>query len=172
MHSLQYGWLKYYKQYENDIVRLSSLSEPFEPEFIRSKLFITDISSNAYEMAKIGKPCIYFEPDSKTLFNWRLKRNGGYEFNLAKNSIGPIIENSVDALVAEIEKLINNNYILDQKYLTRRKQQLLFLSDTNNCKRCFEAILNIKASRTANKTAAAKRAERQADGRANTYLYF
>jgi len=152
MHNVQYDWLKYYKQYENDIVRLSGLLEPFEPEFVRSKFMITDISSNAYEMAKIGKPCIYFEPDPEELFSWRYSRNGGWEFDLEHKSIGPVIKYSVDTLVTEIFKLIDNNYKLDDIYLERREEQISFLNDSGNCERCFEAILNTPRSRTAEET--------------------
>lgn len=150
MHPIQYSWLKYYRNCQNDIVELSTLAKPFEPEFIRSKLFITDISSNAYEMAKIGKPCIYFEPDPEELFNWRLERNGGFEFNLKTNSIGPVINKSVDKLVEEIIKLIDNNFILEDKYLERREKQISFINDTNSCERCFKEILRVHKAGEAN----------------------
>lgn len=144
MHSIQYNWLKYYKKYQNDVVWLSPLAEPFEPFFIKSKLMITDISSNAYEMAKINKPCIYFEPDPEVLFKWRLNRNGGFEFDLENKSIGPVINYSVDKVVDEICNLLDNNCVLDDMYLKRRNEQISFLNDTQNCERCFKAILNIK----------------------------
>ena len=173
MHPIQYDWLKYYKKYESNIIEISDISKLFEPEFIRSKFMITDISSNVYEMAKINKPCIYFEPDAKELFSWRSKRNGGHEFDLIHNSIGPVIYGSIDKLVAEIEKLINNNYQLDQLYIDRRSKQLAFLNDTNNCKRCFDAILKVNTSKTAVKTANEKRkAERKKADNNGYYLYF
>lgn len=173
MHSIQYDWLKYYKKYENNIVRLSPLTEPFEPEFIRSKLIITDISSNAYEMAKINKPCIYFEPDAVELFKWRKARNGDIEFDLKNKSIGPVL-NTVEETVDELCKLIACNYTLDPIYANRRKEQISFLNSIDNCKRCFEAIMNIKVSRTANKKVAKdnKKHSARADGKANCYLYF
>ena len=152
MHSIQYDWLKYYRKYENDVIKLSSLSEPFEPLFVKSRLIITDISSNAYEMAKIGKPCIYFEPDPEELFEWRHERNGGFEFDLKNQSIGPIIEKSVNRLVEEIYRLANNNYTLDETYLNRRENQISFQDNSSNCERCFEAIMGIKRSRTAEKS--------------------
>ena len=168
MHSIQYNWLNYYKKYASDIIRISGLDELFEPEFIRSKLMITDISSNAYEMATIGKPCIYFEPDPEVLFTWRKRRNGPFEFDLEHNSIGPIINKSVEALVNEICKLIETDFKLDQVYSDRVQQQVLFMNNPNNCKRCFEAILNVKRSRTSEKTAG----KQTYIGRANTFLYF
>ena len=172
MHSIQYNWLSYYKKFENDVVRLSPLSEPFEPIFIQSKAIITDISSNAYEMAKIGKPCIYFEPDPKELFSWRQSRNGKVEFDLQNKSIGPVIYENIDTLIAEIETLINNNYKLSQKYLERRKQQISFLNDANNCERCFNAIMKVQTSRAADKKKIAMIRARKADGRSGCYLYF
>ena len=150
MHPIQYDWLKYYNQYKNDVVEISDLKTPFEPEFIRSKFMITDISSNAYEMAKINKPCIYFEPDPEELFRWRKSRNG-FEFDLGRNSIGPVICKSVDKLIDEIIKLINNNYQLDKQYINRRNNQLCFLNDENNSERCFEAIMKVSTSRSSKK---------------------
>ena len=176
MHPIQYSWLKYYKQFENNIVKLSPLSECFEDVFLRSKLIITDISSNAYEMAKINKPCIYFEPDNDILFNWRLKRNGNFEFDLDNNSIGPVVKNSVEDVVNLIYKTIANNFVLEQKYNTRRSQQISFINDTNNCARCLNAILNIRNSKTKiiNETIKKElnKKTQKADGRSNCYLYF
>lgn len=178
MHSIQYNWLKYFKKFENDVVKLSPLSEPFEPIFIRSKLIITDISSNAYEMAKINKPCIYFEPDEKELFSWRHTRNGGFEFNVRDDGIGPVTT-TVNDTVNEIEKLISSNYKLDDKYEERRNSQIYFLNDMNNCKRCFDAILNVHNSKTNEKRLAkiAKinkklKVKNNADGKDNCFLYF
>ena len=68
-----------------------------------------------------------------------------------KNSIGPVVYKSVDKLVDEIEKLIKNNYCLDKEYNNRRSNQLCFLNDENNCKRCFEAILKVTKSRSSYK---------------------
>ena len=177
MHSIQYNWLDYYKKFENNIIKLSPLSERFEPVFIRSKMIITDISSNAYEMAKINKPCIYFEPDNEELFNWRLKRNGNFEFDLDKNSIGPVIKASIEKVVEQICLMIENNYQLDQQYINKRIEQISFINDTNNCKRCLEAILKVKTSRTALNTEKLKKEQankkmQKADGKANYYLYF
>jgi len=176
MHPIQYDWIKYYKRYENNITRISYISEPFEPEFLRSKLIITDISSNAYEMAKIGKPCVYFEPDPDLLFNWRLKKNGGFEFDLEHKSIGPVIYKSVDMLVEEICKLIENNYNLEKGYQDRRQEQISFMNDTNNCKRCFEAIMNLNSTTNVSKATQKKinknKKQTKAYGKADCYLYF
>lgn len=169
MHPIQFDWLKYYERFENDVVKISPQSDPFEPEFIRSKLIITDISSNAYEMAKIGKPCIYFEPDPDELFSWRYRKNGGFEFNLAAKSIGPIVLHSVDKLADELENLVKNDYKLDTVYLNRRAEQISFKNDTGNCARCFDAIMKLRPLKSrqtnkANKTVAF--------GDPNAYLYF
>lgn len=178
MHSIQYDWLRHYKRYENDVVKLSDLSEPFEPVFIRSKLMVTDISSNAYEMAKIGKPCIYFEPDPKELFDWRKERNGEHEFDLLHRSIGPVINSSVAAAVDEIIKTVENNYRLSPVYTKRRYSQIAFVNDEHNCERCFDAILSVKRSRTAEnkgekaQAAAAEPKDSNAYGHDGCYLYF
>lgn len=179
MHSIQYDWLQYYKDCENDVVRLSPLSELFEPQFIRSKMIVTDISSNAYEMAKIGKPCVYFEPDPEELFTWRFKKNGGFEFDLEKHSIGPIVKESVSDAVTVLCNLMRNNFELPEVYRKRRLEQISFLNDEHNCQRCFNAILKIKDSKTAKKTAATKKAAAEVKkkhdyvaGRTETFLYF
>ena len=172
MHSIQYDWLKYYKKFESKLVHISPLSELFEPEFIKSKFIITDISSNAYEMAKINKPCIYFEPDPEELFNWRYTKNGGFEFDLVNNSIGPVIYKDINRLVQTIEQLIKNDFVLDKKYRDRRQSQIYFINDTNNCKRCFEAMLELGESLAVKKQREAMIKASRADGQVNTYLYF
>jgi hypothetical protein len=127
-------------------------------------------------MAKIGKPCVYFEPDPDLLFNWRLKKNGGFEFDLEHKSIGPVIYKSVDMLVEEICKLIENNYNLEKGYQDRRQEQISFMNDTNNCKRCFEAIMNLNSTTNVSKATQKKinknKKQTKAYGKADCYLYF
>lgn len=51
---------------------------------------------------------------------------------------------NVTEFLQHLEKLIDNNFILDEKYQKRRKDQISFIKDTHNCERCFDAIINCK----------------------------
>ncbi len=142
-------------------------NELFIDLFAKTKLYITDYSSNTWEVANLGVPCIYFEPDYQNLITncnrpesiWNVKTDG----------IGPVTFN-VDEFLKVFKALVNNNFILEQKYLARRKEQIAFLNDTNNCKRCFEAISKLTKG---NSISINNKQNRQASGaKKNYYLYF
>jgi CDP-glycerol glycerophosphotransferase (TagB/SpsB family) len=152
---------------------------PFEPLFLRSSMLVTDFTSNVYEMALINKPCIYYRPDWPEM-NTQLIKKDGSSFDVTKMGIGPVAD-SVDAFFIQLEKLIKNNYILDEKYLNIRANQLPFINDSNCCERILAAILmlpkkqlhQVKAKKIlAAKIAANKPTDIRADGQSNCFLYF
>ena len=140
-------------------------NELFIDIFAKTKLYITDYSSNAWEVANLGVPCIYFEPDYENLTK-NCKRPESI-WNVKTDGLGPVTFN-VEDFLSVFKTLINNNFILDQKYLDRRKEQIVFLNDTNNCKRCFEAIS--KLTKVTDKTATKKTPVSGAKN--GYYLYF
>jgi len=145
--------------------------ESFIDLFAKTKVYITDYSSNAWEVANLGIPCIYFEPDYANLINncnrpesiWNIKEDG----------IGPVTFNTKD-FIAEFKKLVENKFILDKKYLDRRQNQIAFLNDTNNCQRCFEVLSKI--SKVNIKNASVPHTKNPSDKKINNkwapYLYF
>lgn len=114
--------------------------ELFEPLFLSSKMIITDFTSNVYEMATIGKPCLYFRPDLPEFKKNILKRNDQF-FDVKYEGIGPCTD-SLDEFFRELSNMLESNFSLDEKYLKRKKAQLPFILDANCCQRAFIAIIN------------------------------
>lgn len=160
-------------------IELIDNNAQFEPLFLKSTMLVTDFTSNVYEMALINKPCIYFRPDWPEM-NRQLIAKDGSSFDVTKKGIGPVTD-TVDAFFTQLETLINNNYILDKKYLDIRAAQLPFINDTNCCERILAAILalpkkQIKETKVQQiikkEKAQQEQVDKCADGRSNTYLYF
>lgn len=148
---------------------------PFEPLFLRSSVLITDFTSNVYEMALINKPCIYYRPDWPEMNSQLIKKDGS-SFDVMKMGIGPVAD-TIDGFFEQLEKLIKNNYMLDQKYLDIRANQLPFINDQNCCERILAAILMLPKKqlhqiKTQKILAANKANDTTADGRPDCYLYF
>ena len=146
--------------------------ESFIDIFAETKIYITDYSSNAFETANLGIPCIYFEPDYENLtihcnrpeWAWDVKTEG----------LGPVAF-SVPEFITKLKALINNNYKLEEKYIKRRNSQIAFFLDENNCKRCLEAILANNTKIIENGVRPCKENQgviKQADGKTNCWLYF
>ena len=115
--------------------------ESFIEIFARTKIYVTDYSSNAFETANLDIPCIYFEPDYENLVYGCNRPE--WAWNVKNDGLGPVAFD-VKSFLTELKKLIDNKYILDEVYKERRKQQISFIKDSNNCERCFTAIMNAK----------------------------
>ena len=152
MHNVQYNWLEYFKKFKSKIIKISPVTESLETVYVKSKMVITDVNEYAYDMAKIGKPCLYFLSDTNPLSAWRRKKNGCFDFDTEQNCLGPIIRGSIPDLVNNICSMIKNNYKLDKKYADRVEKLVSFKNDNNNCQRCLNAIFSIDKSRTEEKT--------------------
>ena len=106
---------------------------------LQSKMFITDFSSLAFDFAYMKKPVIYYQYDEDDYFNGHYIK--GY-FDYRRDGFGPVC-NDLDAVLDCLKKIINNDFIDDQRYLNNRN--VFFpLCDNNNSERIFEAICNIK----------------------------
>lgn len=118
--------------------------ELFIDLFAKTKLYITDYSSNTWEVANLGIPCIYFEPDYNNLIT-NCKRPETI-WNVKKQGIGPVTF-TVSEFLTSFKKLLNNNYTLDAEYIKRRNEQIAFLKDKHNSERCFNAISKLVKNR-------------------------
>lgn len=115
----------------------------FEDLFIKSNLIVTDFTSNVYEMGMIEKPCIYFRPDWSSMKKELIKKDGSY-FDVKERGIGPTAD-TVEEFFLELEKMLKNNYQLDDIYNQRRKNQITFIQNDHCCERAFNAIIKISS---------------------------
>ena len=108
--------------------------------FQRSSLMITDYSSVAFEMAMLRRGIIYYQFDHKEVFSGTHLAKKGY-FDYEQDGFGPVCYQE-DNLLDEVEKLLENESLPEQKYQDRMKDFFAF-HDTDNCKRTCQAIMNL-----------------------------
>lgn len=135
------GMLKYadsFKSLKNiEIVKNTNLD--IQKVLIESALMITDYSSVYMDFAYMKKPIIYYQFD---IDEYRKKQYSEGYFNYEDDGFGPVVK-SCSRLVDEIIKSIDNNYILEPKYL-KRMTDFFELKDDQNCKRIYDVIKGMK----------------------------
>jgi glycosyltransferase involved in cell wall biosynthesis len=106
--------------------------------FVRGAVIITDYSSNAFELAYLNRPVIYFQFDRERFFSGQhVYRQGAWSY--ARDGFGPVGE-SVSAVLDELERLVDSAMVPAEPYATRMAGAFAF-RDGRCCERVFESIL-------------------------------
>lgn len=130
MHHAQFS--KYSKYFKVPSYIKYGTNLQFQDMLVDADLLITDISSNAYEMAVIGKPTFYYIPDmeyvKKNMTNYKID-------NLKKNSIGKYCDD-FNELIFSMNQLVNGEFELSEE---NKKNIINTLGeiDSNNCNRIY-----------------------------------
>lgn len=101
----------------------------FQELFSRVSLMITDFSSVAFDFAYLKKPVIYYQKNDDYHYD-----KGYYDYQTM--GFGQIIDNE-DDLVEKIIEYMENDCLMDEKYIERVESFFKF-HDKNNCKRVYE----------------------------------
>ena len=112
----------------------------YQKEFSENALLITDYSSIAFDFAFLKKPVLYTQFDEETFYEGQVYDKGYFDY--VEDGFGPVCYD-YESTVQEIIKIIENDCVLEEKYL-RRIEGFYYKFDTNNCKRVYEEILNLK----------------------------
>ena len=107
---------------------------------ISSAIMITDYSSVFFDFAYMKKPEIFFQFDEEE-FQEKHYLKKGY-FSYKNDGFGSVVRN-IDKLLKELERIMLNDAKIEDKYL-KRVEEFFTVHDTNNCKRTFNAISNLK----------------------------
>ena len=107
----------------------------YQDLFKTSSLMITDYSSVAFDFSYMNKPVIYYQYGDD--YNFK----GGY-FNYETMGFGEITSDE-DELIKIIIEYMKNDCKMKTKY-ENRVAKFYKHNDKNNCKRVYDAILNIK----------------------------
>lgn len=118
----------------NDYVKIDENST-YQELFRSSDLMITDYSSVAFDFSYMEKPVIYYQYSNDYNFE------EGY-FKYKTMGFGEVIDNQED-LTEIVEDYLNNNCKMKEEY-KNRVDTFYKYNDKNNCKRVYEAILNLK----------------------------
>jgi glycosyltransferase involved in cell wall biosynthesis/CDP-glycerol glycerophosphotransferase (TagB/SpsB family) len=132
-----------------EIWQASKATSSMQQIFQKAKLMITDYSSVAFEMGILNKTTLYYQFDRDEVFSGGHIYQPGY-FSYVEDGFGPVVTEEDDLLI-ELEKVLNNNGEPLQPYATRMKNTFAY-NDTKNCKRVYEAILNLDYPSTVENT--------------------
>lgn len=131
-HPMVYGYVDLFDT--NEYVTIDEKTT-YQELFKDSDLLITDYSSVAFDFSYMKKPMIYYQHDND--YNFK----EGY-FKYKTMGFGEVIEKESD-LIALIEEYLKNNCKMKTEY-SSRVDTFYKYNDKNNCKRVYEAILNMK----------------------------
>lgn len=105
---------------------------------INSDILITDYSSVFFDYGYMRKPMIYYQYDEAEY------REGHYQkgyFDCETDGFGKVAETE-DEVINELNHILENGAAPEDEYLQKMNSFFKF-NDTDNCKRNFEAILNL-----------------------------
>lgn len=118
------------------ISHFKDLDLTFQEVLGRSKLYVTDYSSVAFDAAYIDSPVLYFQFDQDTFFNEHSYSKGYFDYE--EDGFGPVTT-TVDAALVAAAELVATDRKLHRTYEDRRNSTFV-LRDGLNCERTFKAI--------------------------------
>jgi hypothetical protein len=110
--------------------------ESFNKLYEEASLLITDYSSAISDFVYLNKPVLYYHFDNGEYYNGPFKAKGDYDYE--KEGFGPVTY-SFDEFVKELEKIINSDCIMEEKYKDRVDKFFAY-HDRNNCERVYQNI--------------------------------
>ena len=155
-------WLKILPPYIIYVDRYES----FQKTFTEALVYVSDYSSNMFEVGIIDTPCIYYRPDADYIRNHT--EAGDFEKGIL-GVIGPATY-TVDQFMTALKDYTNNKFRPDLKYKTTRDHLFPYKLDTHNCERVYTWLILETLGHTPKHKQIKK--DIRADGQSNAYLYF
>lgn len=131
-HPMVYGYVDLFKT--NEYVTIDEKTT-YQELFKDSDLLITDYSSIAFDFSYMKKPIIYYQHDDD--YNFK----EGY-FKYKTMGFGDVITDE-NILIGKIEEYLKNDCKMEEIY-KKRVNSFYKYNDKNNCKRVYDATLNLK----------------------------
>lgn len=131
-HPMVYGYVDLFDT--NEYVEIDE-NTTYQELFKDSDLLITDYSSIAFDFSYMKKPVIYYQYGED--YNFK----EGY-FKYKTMGFGEVIKDS-DELIKTVEDYLENDCRMNEIY-ENRVDTFYKYNDKNNCKRVYDAILNLK----------------------------
>jgi glycosyltransferase involved in cell wall biosynthesis/CDP-glycerol glycerophosphotransferase (TagB/SpsB family) len=105
--------------------------------FRRARIFLTDYSSAAFDLALLRRAILYYQFDREELFSGtHVYRKGYYDYDC--DGFGPVAFDK-EGILSELEKLLRCDGSPDSVY-QRRMEEAFSFRDGNNCKRIYQAV--------------------------------
>ena len=131
-HPMVYGYVDLFET--NEYVTIDEKTT-YQELFKDSDLLITDYSSIAFDFSYMKKPIIYYQHDDD--YNFK----EGY-FKYKTMGFGDVITDE-NILIGKIEEYLKNDCKMEEIY-AKRVNSFYKYNDKNNCKRVYDATLNLK----------------------------
>lgn len=129
-------FLQAFSDVQNDHIRIIDSSKYSVQRLLKDALvLITDVSSVQFDFAYMRKPLLYYHWDYTSIVANHLGK--GY-FDFERNGFGAICSNE-DSVLQELNKIANDDWKMEDKYLSRVNQFFCY-RDSNNCQRIYQAI--------------------------------
>lgn len=123
-----------------DVWSKETSSESLQTLFKKTKVFITDYSSAAFDLAYLNKAIIYFQFDKNEFFSGVHTSQLSY-FEYERDGFGPIVE-EVEQVEQALEQILKNDGKALEPYLTRMQETFKF-KDERCCERVYNAIVTL-----------------------------
>lgn len=152
-----------------DYVEFIDPNSNFQNTFVEASLYVTDFSSNAFEVATIDTPCIYYQPDYDEICGIMEESDDKRRMYDYKTGIGPV-SYTIPEFIRIIKTVFDQHGQLDQLYQDRRSYKFKFKNSKQNCLRIFNAIIEL--SKTQKKIKSQKPAKAGICGKTGYFLTF
>ena len=130
---------------ESDRIKIAAFKDyDVQTLLIESKLLVTDYSSVFFDFGYMDKPVIYYQFDKDRYIKEHYDFTQGY-FSYEDNGFGDVVYGE-DELYASIERVVNEDLMLDAKYKDR-VDTFFPLKDQHNCDRIYQRILECVSER-------------------------
>lgn len=102
-------------------------------------LLVTDYSSVAFDFAYLGKPVIYAQFDEASYYKLNTSQRGYLSYET--EGLGPVTYD-YETTVEQVLKTLNAGCIMEPEY-QKRLDKFFAYRDKNNCRRVYEAIVQM-----------------------------
>lgn len=126
----------------NDVIKVFAEVPDYNKIFKESALLVSDYSSTPFDFAYMKKPVVYSQFDREDFFKSHLYTEGYFSYE--KDGFGPVLYD-YDSTVNAIIKYIENDCVMEEKY-KKRVDKFFCYTDNNNCKRVYDAILDMDSN--------------------------
>jgi glycosyltransferase involved in cell wall biosynthesis/CDP-glycerol glycerophosphotransferase (TagB/SpsB family) len=127
-------------QEENHNVQIKTAQEVIYKEIIsETKLFITDYSSLAFDMAIAGASILYYQFDKSEFYSGHTYCENEELFSYENDGFGPVFYNEKE-ISTSLLKISSDSILYDELY-EGRKNNFFNNIDTNNCQRLFDSMV-------------------------------
>lgn len=109
----------------------------FQTLFKKTRIFITDYSSMAFDVAMLKKAVLYYHFDAGSIFSGEHTTRKGY-FDYVKDGFGPVCTTQKELLDA-LKLSVMQNGAMQPEYEQRVLNTFVYL-DENNCERVYESV--------------------------------